>query len=171
MMADPVAMGPSGQPRRPEQGLETKESCNQLKYPDAPLSQAKVEMDQDLSVQISPGSVGENTYPLQAPERDDPSLPPDEEEGMFRALKAIFEETKEEESGDLGQLMASLELAEKENAPGQHNIELLEGVRAKIYQLWKCRSSYMVRATELLANGSRDREFLLFNSDKYERVC
>lgn len=148
-------------PQCPEQGVEANGSSTQLKYPEASLSQMESEgLDQNPSLEVSINPK-EEKKPLPAPERNAPSLSPEEEEGMFRALKAIFEEAEEEESGDIRQLMASLELAEKEGAPGQHNIELLKGVNSKIHQLWKSKSSYMVRATEVLANGSRDRKFLL----------
>ncbi|EEP77770.1 predicted protein [Uncinocarpus reesii 1704] len=143
-----------------EFGLEATSPPGQLKYSDMPRSEVDLQQqDQSQSVVLPSTTKAQPLEPLTAPERDHPSISPEEEEMMFRALRAVFEDAGENEADlELGQLMASLELADKEAVHGCPNIEVLEGVKSRVYQLWRSQSSYMARVTEVLANGSRNHE-------------
>ncbi|WEW59391.1 hypothetical protein PRK78_004862 [Emydomyces testavorans] len=155
-------MEASSHPRQcPDQGPGANEPPLLFKYSDVSSSPVKEDLDHDISVD-APTASKEDTQPLTAPERDLPKLTPEEEEGMFRALKAIFEDIDGDKAGvDVRQLLASLELADKEVAPDGPNTEVLEDVKTKVYHLWRSRSSYMARVTEILANGSRDSKWRL----------
>ena len=102
----------------------------------------------------------EPIIPPCAPPRDSPDLSNEEEEGMFRALREVFEPAEDkQQNGELEDLIMSLELADKIARDGRQSIQALNDVRFKIDQLWRSRSEYMVQTVEILANGSRDRKF------------
>ncbi|EFW18006.1 hypothetical protein D8B26_004688 [Coccidioides posadasii str. Silveira] len=145
------------------QGQETSKSPADVKYPEMPLPQVTAgNSDRDLPANIPAHSKEETLNPLMAPKRDKPSLPAKEEERMFQALKAVFEDAGEDTASfDLRNLMASLELVDKESAYGPPNARILEAVKSKLYQLWETNSGYMARVTEVLANGSRDPKWRL----------
>jgi inactivated superfamily I helicase len=97
------------------------------------------------------------------------SLPPrtesvdtEEQEEMFRGLRDIIEKAQEvDEAGntfDLKELHASLEEADANSRRGRRDAETLQAVSVTLHKLWACKSEYLVQATEIVANGSRDRE-------------
>lgn len=47
----------------------------------------------------------------------------------------------------------------KAESSGQIDVESLQSVRSILYKLWSCNSLHLIQAADLLANGSRDREF------------
>jgi hypothetical protein len=100
------------------------------------------------------------------------SLPPrtesvgsEEQQEMFRGLRDIIEKAQEvDEAGntfDLKELHASLEEADENSRRGRRDAETLQSVTATLHKLWACKSEYLVQATEIIANGSRDRESIL----------
>ena len=97
------------------------------------------------------------------PSRDTETIEPEEQERMFRSLKSIIEhvEGTAEAAGsfDLKELHASLEQADADARRGRRDLESLQSVRTIIDHLWSCNSEYLAQAAEVLANGSRDREF------------
>lgn len=86
----------------------------------------------------------------------------EEQQVMFRALRDIVEEAQEvDEAGnnfDLKELHASLEEADAITKRGRRDAETLQSVVDTLNKLWTCNSEYLVQATEIIANGSRDRE-------------
>ena len=100
------------------------------------------------------------------------SLPPrtetinaEEQQEMFRELRDIIEKAQEvEEAGNslnLKELHASLEEADANTKCGQRDAGTLQSVSATLKKLWACNSEYLVQATEIIANGSRDRGSIL----------
>ncbi|KAJ5824376.1 hypothetical protein N7447_006716 [Penicillium robsamsonii] len=95
------------------------------------------------------------------------SLPPrtetiesEEQQEMFRELRKVIEKAQEaDEAGnsfDLKELHASLEEADANEKCGRRDAEILQSVRATLQKLWACNSEYLVQATEVIADGSRD---------------
>ncbi|KAJ5770807.1 uncharacterized protein N7511_002858 [Penicillium nucicola] len=96
------------------------------------------------------------------------SLPPrntelfdsEKQQVMFRALQDIIEKAQEvDEAGnnfDLKELHASLEEADATMKRGRRDAETLQSVVDTLNKLWNCNSEYLVQATEIIANGSRD---------------
>ncbi|KAJ5788061.1 hypothetical protein N7457_003051 [Penicillium paradoxum] len=95
------------------------------------------------------------------------SLPPRTEtldlevqDEMFRGLRDIIEKAQEVDearnSFDLKELHASLEEADANTRRGRRDAETLQSVNATLQKLWACNSDYLVQATEIIANGSRD---------------
>jgi uncharacterized phage infection (PIP) family protein YhgE len=86
----------------------------------------------------------------------------EEQKIMFRALRDVIEKAQEvDEAGnnfDLKELHASLEEAEATTKRGRRDVETLQSVLDTLNKLWTCNSEYLVQATEIIANGSRDRE-------------
>jgi len=106
---------------------------------------------------------------LADPSTSTSSLPPriesvdsKEQQEMFRGLRDIIEKAQEvDEAGntfDLKELHASLEEADANSRRGRRDAETLQTVCATLHKLWACQSAYLVQATEIIANGSRDRE-------------
>jgi hypothetical protein len=97
------------------------------------------------------------------PSRDTETIESDEQVKMVAALKGIIENPEgAAEAGssfDLKELHASLEQADADAPRGRRILENLQSVRTIIDRLWSCSSDYLVQAAEILANGSRDREF------------
>lgn len=100
------------------------------------------------------------------------SLPPrtetidsKEQQEMFRELRDIIEKAQEvDEAGnsfDLKELHASLEEADANTKRGRRDADTLQSVRATLQKLWACNSQYLVQATEIIADGSRDRGSIL----------
>lgn len=57
-------------------------------------------------------------------------------------------------------LFSSLQEAVNNSENGDEAaVAALKGVRAILDRLWKCNSDYLVKAADVLANGSRNREF------------
>jgi hypothetical protein len=85
-----------------------------------------------------------------------------EQQEMFRGLRDIIEKAQEvDEAGstfDLKELHASLEEADENSRRGRRDAETLQTVCATLHALWACKSEYLVQATEIIANGSRDRK-------------
>ena len=67
-------------------------------------------------------------------------LPEDEQKSLFSSLQDAFKDS--ESGGDAGN-------------------EALQKVRVILDKLWECSSEYLVQAADVLANGSRSREFVL----------
>jgi hypothetical protein len=99
------------------------------------------------------------------------SLPPrtetvalEEQRDMFQELRDIIEKAHQvDEAGnsfDLKELHASLEEANSNTRRGRRDAETLQSVSLTLQKLWACNSEYLVQATEIIANGSRDRESL-----------
>lgn len=85
----------------------------------------------------------------------------EEQQEMFRGLRDIIEKAQADEAGDsfdLKQLHSSLEEADSSSKTGRRNAETLKSVSDTLHKLWACKSEYLVQATEIVANGSRDRE-------------
>lgn len=76
------------------------------------------------------------------------SLPPQNREIVSRT------------SFDLKRLHASLEQADADARQGAQDSQSLQSVHAILIQLWSCNSEFLTQAAELLANKSRDREFI-----------
>lgn len=156
---------PSHSSQAPGHGQEldaaTAASSVHDKYRDEPLTDGGgEEQEQNLPAAVLPSEEEYNSPFPPAPARDCPSLSTEEEEGMLRSLKVVFEDADvDEERTDLRALMASLELVDREALRGNPSLKTLEDVKSKIYQMWRSRSGYMGRTTEVLANGSRDRKF------------
>lgn len=97
------------------------------------------------------------------PSRDTETIDSEEQEMMFRSLKSIIERvegtTEAAGSFDLKELHASLEQGDADARRGRRDLESLRSVRTIIDRLWSCNSPYLAQAAEVLANGSRDREF------------
>ncbi|KAI1977864.1 hypothetical protein LOZ51_005793 [Ophidiomyces ophidiicola] len=142
--------------RSPEPGLDAAEAPAQLKYPDVSPEMKSSEQSENSPAVES--SITTSKEPLSAPERDLPSLPAEEDAEMFRTLKAKFEGPESAEPR-LHRVMASLELVDKEGPQSQKTIQMLRSIRPDIYHLWKTKSMYMSRATEVLANASRDQKW------------
>ena len=96
------------------------------------------------------------------------SLPPrtetidsEEQQEMFRGLREIIEKAQAvDEAGnrlDLKELHASLEEADANTKRGRRDADTLQSVNATLQKLWACNSDYLVQATEIIADGSRDR--------------
>lgn len=97
------------------------------------------------------------------PARGKETVPLQEQERLFRSLKKAIEETEGTEAAnsfDLKGLHASLEQADTEARLGRRNSQSAQSVRTNLDQLWSCNSEFLTRAAEILANGSRDREFI-----------
>ena len=94
--------------------------------------------------------------------RDAETIDSDEQKKMFLSLKSVIENAEgTAEAGssfDLKELHASLEQADADARRGR-NLETLQSVHTTIQRLWSCNSEYLVQAAEILANGSRDRQF------------
>lgn len=97
------------------------------------------------------------------------SLPPhkqiidlEEQQEMFHELRDIIEKAQEvDEAGnsfDLKEIHASLEEADTKTKCGRRDVDTLQSVKATLQKLWACNSDYLVQATEIIADGSRDRE-------------
>lgn len=90
----------------------------------------------------------------------------EEQQDMFRGLRDVIEKAQEADearnSFDLKELHASLEEADANSRRGRRDTETLQSVSATLQKLWACNSSYLVQATEIIANGSRDRKSILF---------
>lgn len=100
--------------------------------------------------------------PLLAPVREGVFLSEEEQEAMFRALRDVFERAEEDlGSFDVQDLLTSLDMADSDARRGRQNLEALQEVRLKLDQLWRSNSIYMAQATELLANGSRNRKIYM----------
>ncbi|CAG8905767.1 unnamed protein product [Penicillium nalgiovense] len=88
------------------------------------------------------------------------TIDPEEQQEMFRELRDIIEKAQEvNEAGnslDLKELHASLEEADANTKRGQRDAGTLQSVSATLKKLWACNSEYLVQATEIIANGSRD---------------
>ncbi|KAJ5143057.1 uncharacterized protein N7515_001844 [Penicillium bovifimosum] len=95
------------------------------------------------------------------------SLPPrtetvdsEEQRDMFLELRDIIEKARQvDEAGnsfDLKELHASLEEADANIRRGRRDAETLQSVNLTLQKLWACNSEYLVQATEIIANGSRD---------------
>jgi hypothetical protein len=97
------------------------------------------------------------------PSRDTETIESDEQVQIVAALKGIIENSEgAAEAGssfDLKELHASLEQADADAPRGRRTLENLQSVRTIIDRLWSCNSDYLAQAAEILANGSRDREF------------
>lgn len=65
-------------------------------------------------------------------------LPEDEQKSLFSSLQDAFKQS--ESGGDAGN-------------------EALQTIRVILDKLWECSSGYLVQAADVLANGSRSREF------------
>lgn len=89
-----------------------------------------------------------------------------EQQEMFRGLRDIIEKAQEVDearnSFDLKVLHASLEEADANTRRGRSDAATLKSVNATLQKLWACNSDYLVQATEIIANGSRDRESVRF---------
>lgn len=98
------------------------------------------------------------------PSRTSETLPQEEQEIMFRALKnvvEIFESSAESISSfDLKELHSSLEQADADASRGQRDAEPLQNVHTILCKLWSVNSGFLSQAAEALANGSRDRELI-----------
>ncbi|PGH13589.1 hypothetical protein AJ79_03582 [Helicocarpus griseus UAMH5409] len=95
--------------------------------------------------------------PPSAPLRNGPKLSNEQEEEMFRALQAIFQSAEEEDgSFEVHELLDSLADGDEDARRGRRNVIALKEVRDNLNLLWRSGSDYMVRAVEVLANGSRD---------------
>ncbi|OJJ33138.1 hypothetical protein ASPWEDRAFT_115725 [Aspergillus wentii DTO 134E9] len=128
------------------------------------VSDRKPETGKDDIIKLP--SVGQILSELTA---SPPSLAPggtealsvDEQKALYSSLQALvkrFEEGDEDESKiDLKEIHASLE---QETGAGC-NYKTLQSVRIILEKLWKCRSDYLVSASELLANGSRNQSWRL----------
>jgi hypothetical protein len=96
------------------------------------------------------------------PARGAEAVDSEEQQGMFRALRDIIEKAQEsDEAGnnfDLQELHASLEESDATTRRGRRDAETLQSVIDTLNKLWTCNSEYLVQATEIIANGSRDRE-------------
>lgn len=126
------------------------------KYPAEPAHNEPLESQEGDNSEPST----ESKAPPCAPSRDSPNLSKEEGEEMFRTLRSIFEPAEQQQqTGELEDLIISLELADKATRDGRPNIQALDGVTFKIDQLWRSRSEYMVQTVEVLANASRDRKF------------
>lgn len=94
--------------------------------------------------------------------RDAGTIDSDEQKKMFLSLKNIIENSQgtaaDGSSLDLKEFHASLEQADADARRGR-NLETLRSVHTTINRLWSCNSQYLAQAAEVLANGSRDREF------------
>ena len=64
-------------------------------------------------------------------------------------------------SFDLKELHASLEEADANTKRGRRDADTLQSVNATLQKLWACNSEYLVQATEIIADGSRDRGSIL----------
>lgn len=106
------------------------------------------------------------------------SLPPrkeiidsEEQQDMFRELRDIIEKALEvDEAGnsfDLKELHASLEEADANTKRGRRDADTLQSVSATLQKLWACNSEYLVQAAEIIADGSRDRESILYTCQFY----
>jgi hypothetical protein len=96
----------------------------------------------------------------------------EKQQEMFRGLREIIEKAQPDEAGDsfdLKQLHSSLEEADASSKAGRRNAETLKSVHDTLHRLWACESEYLVQATEIIANGSRDRESVngYINSNMY----
>ncbi|KAJ6052077.1 hypothetical protein N7460_002611 [Penicillium canescens] len=94
------------------------------------------------------------------PARGSEAVDSEEQQGMFRALRDIIEKAQEsDEAGnnfDLKELHASLEESDATTRRGRRDAETLQSVIDTLNKLWTCNSEYLVQATEIIANGSRD---------------
>lgn len=106
------------------------------------------------------------------------SLPPrtetidsEEQQEMFRELRDIIEKAQEVDdagnSFDLKGLHASLEEADANAKRGRRDADTLQSVSATLQKLWACNSEYLVQATEIIADGSRDRGSILYTDQFY----
>jgi hypothetical protein len=80
---------------------------------------------------------------------------------MFRALKSVIESAYESSSLDLKSLQGALDEADADADRGQRDAEALQSVHSILGKLWSTNSGLLSQAAEVLANGSRDREFCL----------
>lgn len=106
------------------------------------------------------------------------SLPPrtetidsEEQQEMFHELRDIIEKAQEVDdagnSFDLKELHASLEEADANAKRGRRDADTLQSVSATLQKLWACNSEYLVQATEIIADGSRDRGSILYTCQFY----
>lgn len=89
------------------------------------------------------------------------TVDPKEQKEMFQALQDAIQNSDTSETAgsfDLKELHASLGQANTDARRGR-DVESLKTVRSILYKLWSCNSQHLNQATEILANGSRDREF------------
>ncbi|KAF4760106.1 hypothetical protein HAV15_007399 [Penicillium sp. str.  len=95
------------------------------------------------------------------------SLPPrtetidsEDQQEMFHELRDIIEKAQEVDdagnSFDLKELHASLEEADANAKRGRRDADTLRSVSATLQKLWASNSEYLVQATEIIADGSRD---------------
>ncbi|KAL1953537.1 hypothetical protein VTO42DRAFT_2614 [Malbranchea cinnamomea] len=92
-----------------------------------------------------------------APARRLVTLSEEEQEQRFRTLRDMFEDIDEkDEPFDSHDLLFSLDVANAHSRRDCQYLKALHEVKVNLDQLWKCGSSYMAQATELLANGSRN---------------
>lgn len=101
------------------------------------------------------------------------SLPPrtetidsEDQQEMFHELRDIIEKAQEVDdagnSFDLKELHASLEEADANAKRGRRDADTLRSVSATLQKLWASNSEYLVQATEIIADGSRDRGSILY---------
>ncbi|KGQ01077.1 hypothetical protein PAAG_12202 [Paracoccidioides lutzii Pb01] len=143
----------SSAPAPPQVAHELPEEDKQVQSP----TQDQKRVEQVSSPISANTSLFEVPAPPSAPDRDDPKLPKEEEEEVFRALQSIFQSV-EEEDGSFGVkgLLNSLDEVDGEARCGQRNLNILKGVVDKLGLLWRSGSTYMTRSAEVLANGCRD---------------
>lgn len=101
-------------------------------------------------------------------DRGTETLSLEEQEKMFRALSLVIENAEAAAEGgnafDLKELHASLEQADADARRGRRDSESLQSVVKILNQLWASDSEFLAQAAEVLANGSRERELVLFSS-------
>lgn len=98
------------------------------------------------------------------PPRNKETVSQQEQEELLRTLKKAIENAERTaDSGnsfDLKRLHASLEQADADARRGWQDSQSLQSIHAILVQLWSCNSEFLVQAAELLANRSREREFI-----------
>ncbi|OQD80476.1 hypothetical protein PENANT_c035G00627 [Penicillium antarcticum] len=94
------------------------------------------------------------------PAQSSESFELEEQQAMFHALRDIIEKAQEVDEGgnnfDLKELHASLEEADATTKRGRRDADSLQSVVGTLNKLWNSKSEYLVQATEIIANGSRD---------------
>ena len=99
------------------------------------------------------------------------TIDPEVQQKMFRELRDIIEKAQEVDEArnslDLKELHASLEEADANANRGQRDAGTLRSVSTTLKKLWACNSEYLVQATEIIANGSRDRGSILYTCQFY----
>lgn len=98
------------------------------------------------------------------PPRNEEIVSQKDQEELFCTLKNAIENAEltadAGNSFDLKRLHASLEQAGADARRGWQDSQSLQSVHAILVQLWSCNSEFLIQAAELLANRSRDREFI-----------